>query len=394
MPSADTLPAAAARATHRSDAGVVVDGTATTGWRTVGARARHLALGLSATGIGPGCRVDVALPPSVDAAVADLAVTSTGATLGLGRAEDDGRLLRITADGLTGPAGTASVEALSARGAESDEAEPNRFERLVASIDPSAVLVDERGPGDTRLRLDHRGASDVIASLGRALVGPPQDGVVRVLVDGPWSTAADRLLGLWWPLISGASTCVGSAPTFPRRLVAARATVVVASGAAWGEVAAELRAAPRLRAGSRLERLTLGTGRAAVAGEPVGRLASAARRVAAAAVVPGVLADLGLGSCTRALAVGPLDESARRDLLAAGVPLSSVWLPEGAAMPVTMTEPGSPDRSAGRPLPGWRVAVDDGGAVVADGPARSARPTGRRGRIDDGGHLWLRETRT
>jgi hypothetical protein len=399
MPSAATLPAAAARATYRSgpDAGVVVDGAATTGWRTVGTRARHLALGLSAVGIGPGCRVDVVLPPSVEAAVVDLAVTSTGATLGLGpsgaEATASGPFLRITGKGLTGRSGTASVEELAARGARSDEVEPDRFERLVAAIDPAAVLIDERGHGDNRLRLDHRGAADVLGSLTRALAGPPRDGVVRVLVDGPWSTAADRLLGLWWPLISGASTCVGSARRFPQRLVAARATVVVASGASWAGVAPGLRAAPRIRAGSRLERLTLGTGRAAVAGEPVGRLASMTRRVATAAVMPGMLADLGLASCTRALAVGPLDEAVRRDLLAAGVPLASVWIPAGAVMPVTMTGPGSTDRSSGRPLPGWRVTIEDGGVVAADGPGSSALLTGRRGRLDDTGHLWLREDR-
>jgi hypothetical protein len=433
MPSADTLPAAAARATYRFglDAGMIVDGGTTVGWRTIGARARHLALGLSATGIGAGCRVHVDLPPSTDAAVVDLAVASTGAILGLDRsparsADDpssgaDDRLLRIAADGLTGPSGTASIESIAARGAAIDEAQPDRFERLVASIDPTAVLIDERGPGDPRprrradrsgtaagrgeaaplrrersdgsehvLKIDHRGAADVLSSLTRAVAGPPHDGVTRVLVDGTWASAAERLLGLWWPLISGASTCIGSGRTFPQRLVAGQADVVVASGDAWAAVAAELRDARTIRAGSRLERLTLGNGRALVAGEPVGRLGTMARRVAAAAVMPKVLADLGLASCTRALAVGPLDESVRRDLLAAGVPLSSAWLPAGAAMPVTMTEPGSPDRSAGRPLPGWRLALDDRDVVTVEGPGTSARPTGCRGRLDDTGNLWLR----
>jgi len=108
-----------------------------------------------------------------------------------------------------------------------------------------------------------------------------------------------------------------------------------------------------------------------------------------------VLADLGLTSCTCALAVGPLDEPDRRDLLAAGVPLAAAWVPDGAAMPVTMTMtgPGSADRSAGRPLPGWRVTVDDGGAVVVDGPGTTAGATGRRGRLDGTGRLWLREDR-
>jgi hypothetical protein len=94
------------------------------------------------------------------------------------------------------------------------------------------------------------------------------------------------------------------------------------------------------------------------------------------------------------VAIGSLDESARRDLLAVGLPLATAWLPGGAASPVTMTDRGSNDRSAGRPLPGWSVAVDEQGRVSADGPGARGLVTDRRGRLDEAGRLWLREGRS
>src|SRR5437660_256147 len=126
-----TVPELFARAVYRRpEAPAVIWDGAQLSWAGYGRSVREVALGLISEGVRPGDRVAVAGEATPTARIADLAVISVGAISSIGHQRDD-----VFKD----------LDGLRAAGAELDEREPDRYERVSRAVepgDPATAIAD------------------------------------------------------------------------------------------------------------------------------------------------------------------------------------------------------------------------------------------------------------
>ena len=325
---ADTIPAALAAATHRG-AGR---------WRSVGMRARRVALGLAEAGLPSGGIVSVDGPPGDDRVVAELAVLAAGGATG-----DDDPWRRLDA--------TTDLAELEEKGAAADGECPDRFEDMIGSVtqDDLATVADGH-------RLTHRNILWATRSLVRWLDATPAD---RILVSADPADVGTRLTGIYLATVLGAGLSHD-------RTDDGRPTIVFADAAFWTALADRVTAALPDRA--------LRLARAAVAGDPLSTVERLrARRLARARAA--AMAAVGIDQTRAFVCLGPLpSDGVRRELLAAGVEVVATWGHPGVA---GLGAAGNPPC----PLPGVTIGVDDDGTLAV----RAASAA-----VDPGGDGWLR----
>lgn len=289
-------------------------GARLTTWGELLTRVRYVALGLAAAG-SPAA--PMALAPdatALDRAVAVLAAAAAGRLVDLDAGVDDGGTPGA------GPLAGRELVALATAGAQVDQAEPDRFEALVAGVDPTTELV--RSDGAT-----HTHASLLVPA--------------RSFAEGAGLEVGDGLL-------------VALPPGLPRLVLG----VVVPSLA--GAVAWSLGGGVGLPAGLRLARPALAvlTPVGAWQVPPPENERTRRRRRAAGATRVVQVTDGGAGG-----AAPPPGASAALAVAAAGG-LVTAFGPPG---------------SVGRPLPGVSVAIDDDGQVLVRGGGVASEAPGRRG---------------
>lgn len=355
-------------------------------WAVVATRIRHEALALAAEGLKTGRRVALDAPsrdedPSPSPWETELAVLATGAVV-VAELPNGSRIKRVeTTD--------AAREARVVAGAEIDRREPDRFERMIGTVEPDAPAF----VFGEAVELSHSNVLSAVRSLA-GVVGPEPEGRragERTVAALARRSIAGRLAAEWWPAVSGADVWW---PVPGRDLAGAvascRPTVLLGGQNLWASMADAARDRLLLRGGAGLRHL--GTGRARLAGDPI-RWTDRARAAARGGrVVRRLRRELGLSGCRSMLAVDTPGLLVR-ELAAAGIDVRRAFAHTAAAGLVTVLPPGADDhRSVGRPLPGMSVRVDGSGRVQVKGasvPGDDWFTTEARGALDADGRLHL-----
>jgi long-chain acyl-CoA synthetase len=355
-------------------------------WADVATRVRHAALALAAEGIKTGRRIALTEaardePSSPSRWETELAVLATGAIV-VAEPPKGSRIKRVdTAE---------SARAERARvGAEIDEGEPDRFERMVETVAPESTAFVF---GDT-IELTHANVLWAVRSLAR-VIGPEPEGRhggERTLAALPRQSIAGRLTAEWWPAVSGADVWW---PVPSRDVVAAVAacepTILVGGQDLWSSMADAARDQLLLRGGAGLRHLA--TGRARLAGDPIGVTERARAATRGRGIARRLRRELGLRRCRAMLAVDTPALLAR-ELAAAGIDVRRAFAHPAAAGLATALDAGADDhRSVGRPVPGVSVRVDAEGSVQLKGasvPGDDWFTTELHGALDAEGRLHL-----
>jgi len=345
-------------------------------WRAVADDARHLGLGLRDAGLAPGRRAVVegtGLAPH-QVLERELAVLSTGAVLALDPGDEVSPVAVVGADelrveGAAGPV-TCDVDRLRRRGRAVDAEAPDRYEALLAALDPADPSVALPGRQATGAEVTW-----ALRAVDRWLA-PAFDGEgpgpVLVVDDGPGRGAA-AVLGRWWPARAGAPLVdPGTDPAEAARR--AGATVVVAGPGHWRAVAAGLRDAG---ARSRATAALLRRGRVVAAGEPAGPVERAGLAATRRWVGAGLRDVAGVAGLRAGVAWDGLDPVDARDLAAALVPVVPTWCVAGALAPVASAPVARPEPASGwgRPLPGRDVVADGSRTTIRGGDLPGGRLT-------------------
>lgn len=355
----ETLAQALAVATHRGRARPAVRGFQEhPTWHELGVDARHLALGLVDDGLEPGTVVALSGPPGPARVAAELAVMAAGAATG--PASDASRHLDVD----------TALDPLRQRGRKLDDAQPSRFEELVASVSADDVATVAGGH-----RLTHRTILWSVRSLVRWLdAGDQERLLVRVGGDQPdGEGVAARVVGPYLATVLGAELWFEEGD--------ARPTAVFGGAAHWESLAAQVAAGG---AGA------LRVRRAVAAGDPL-TLVESIRSPFARRTMRAARNGLGVGACRAFVCVGPLPSpGARRELAAAGIEVLASW---GHPACGGLAAIGNPPC----PMPGMTLGIDDDGrvavraAVAAAGAAEGGGwlRTDQPGRLDERGALHL-----
>ncbi len=398
---ADTLPVAFARLARRHGGVTALDdGAEPVTWGELATRARLFGVALDEQGVRRGDSVAVCLPDAgLRIAVDQAALAAGGIVTGAGGGEGAG--WRVDPGGLSRGGGEVTpLPALLAVGREADRSSPDRFERLAATVAAGDVAVAAGGHRFTHDQVLW-GLRSVISWLDPVVGADAAVGAgLPVVVPGRWDEPGRSVLGVWWPLVAGATghvigpdsdTSTGVIAT----MAGVRPVVAIAEPVVWAALAGAVRR--RLAtAGSSGPRRYLGAGRARAAGERLGSVERLGWRALDRTWGSRLRRDLGLDRCRWAVCLGRPDEAVRRDLAAVGLDLVATFMADGVVGPVTATAPGTPGWSSGWPLPGRSVTVDAGEVVVGGagvsgdgGGGGGARRTGRRGRLTADGQLRL-----
>jgi len=328
-------------------------------WAELARRWRHGALALEADGLQPGDRVRVPADVAHEWTEIEHGVLAAGGVSVAGDAPSDVAHV-VTA---------ARWHDLVARGAEIDDEQPDRFEKLVERIDPDAPATVD---GDREL--SHGQVLWWARSLDRFVTPVVEDEreehTVACIGVGSF---LGRLFAQYWPARTGATVwwpAHGATSDAVTDVVReAQPTVLAGPASLWRDLAAV--------AAARANDTWLALGRTHVAGEPMGATARASRRALQRMFGRRLARDLGIDRCHTRLAVDDLDRATSRELAAVGIDVARAFAPSACGVVAV----------DGRVAPGVAARVRAGEVDVRGPGTIEWTATGLAGAIDERGRL-------